>query len=270
VNGAPHRQVPVPGRGFRCDEEIVPLIAALNNLGVATLNSCQYNNRGRGTARRVWVQIPAADLSYLFDLLDRPAETADVESLSARIAPYYEPDDWKEYRADRCWHYDLHPGRGDDGQLLPVTVSVRFPYTDLAEVTARLAAAAATSRPHRPATAEPQHPDGWSDADLALLAGAPAQGLSMADVAARVGRSYSAVRSQAHRNKIRFPSRSGGAPWTAADDAILAELAPTTPYRDIAAQLGRSRQAVAIHAHHLGIKGRPASMFNQKPGPGRG
>jgi hypothetical protein len=39
------------------------------------------------------------------------------------------------------WHYDASVQR-ERRQLMPLTISIRFPHTDLAEVTARLRSAA--------------------------------------------------------------------------------------------------------------------------------
>lgn len=136
--------IQVPCLDFRCDEDIAELIALMNACKVETLLSCQDNNGGRGTVRRVWVEVDAADLNGFLLLLDQPGEAdADRESLSNRIAGEYEPDDWLAFREDRAWHYAADVSRCA-GEILPLAVHVRFPWTDLGEVVARLRAALAS------------------------------------------------------------------------------------------------------------------------------
>ena len=133
-----HRQRPVDGLGFAVDEDIVRLIGLMNACGVETVMSCQDNNGYRGSVRRIWVEMFAEDLEPFLALLDRPGEVeADLESLSNRIAAEYEPPGWEAFREDRAWHYAANVGRLD-GVLLPLTVGVRFPFTDLGEVVRRL------------------------------------------------------------------------------------------------------------------------------------
>jgi hypothetical protein len=79
-----HPQVPV--LHFHCDEDIAELIQLLNQLDIQTIMSCQDNNGGRGTTRRVWVQINDYDLHTFLAMLDRPGEAGDPESLSNGIA----------------------------------------------------------------------------------------------------------------------------------------------------------------------------------------
>jgi hypothetical protein len=134
-----HPQVDLPGWDITCDADIAPLIGAMNAAGVTTIISCQDNNAGVGAVRRVWVEIPAADLDLLLAMLDRPGDLG-IESLSNRIAPGREPrTGWEAFRDDRAWHYTADVGRYR-GRLLPLCVSIRFPFTDLPEVCARLAA----------------------------------------------------------------------------------------------------------------------------------
>ncbi len=99
-----HPQVPV--LDFECDEEIAELIELMNICGIQTLLSCQDNNRGRGTACRVWVEVFGQQLLPFLGLLDRPEETGDLESLSNRMAVDWEPTgDWIAIREERSWHY---------------------------------------------------------------------------------------------------------------------------------------------------------------------
>lgn len=131
---------PEGARAIEVDEELAQLITVMNAAGFQTLLSCQDNDRGRGNVRRVWVEIFADDLPRLLAILNRPEEVDDYESLSCRIASEYEPEDWADYRANRCWHYDLEVGRFD-GEIEDLGVSVRFLYSDLDEVVSRLRAA---------------------------------------------------------------------------------------------------------------------------------
>lgn len=48
-----------------------------------------------------------------------------------------------------------------------------------------------------------------------------------------------------------------GRPWTAQDEALLRELYPVTPTREVAAALGRSENAVGQRATKLGLKKAP-------------
>jgi hypothetical protein len=101
----------------------------------------------------------------------------------------------------------------------------------------------------------------WTATDLAFLVSAPSEGLSMAEVASQLGKTYSAVRCQASRLKLRFPRRNqhGGQQrlWTFEEDTLLREVAGESSFRAIGEQLGRSERAVAHRASRLSIEGRP-------------
>ena len=138
-----HPQVPV--LGFECDEEIADVILLMNNLGIETTMSCQDSNGGRGVARRIWVEIFPEGLLPFLSMLDQAGEAGELDSLSHRIAPRYSPRDPLEREAfdeNRAWHYTVHVGRYDDGELEPPTIGIWFPYTDLPEVVERLREAA--------------------------------------------------------------------------------------------------------------------------------
>ena len=136
-----HPQVPV--LDFECDEEIAELITLMNNFGIVTLLSCQDCMPYRNTVRRVWVETFGQVLLPFLNLLDRPEEVSDPESLSNRMAPLEEtePRDWEAFREYRKWRYSASLRR-INGQLMPLEVGITFPYTDLNEVVARLRAAA--------------------------------------------------------------------------------------------------------------------------------
>jgi hypothetical protein len=150
-----HPQVPV--LWFKCDEEISELITLINRCGATTANSCQDNGGGRGAVRRVWVEIFGERLLPLLGLLDRPEETGNRESLSNRIAFDWEPDDWQAFREDRSWHYTATVER-TGGELMPLRISIRFPYTDLPEVVARLRSAAREIAGYQPDDEQPPAP----------------------------------------------------------------------------------------------------------------
>lgn len=126
---------------FECDEEIADLITLMNYCGIRTVNSCQDNRGNRGMARRVWVEILAEDLLRFLSMLERHDEIGDPESLSQRTTGELYPDDREDYDENRAWHYKAHVSRYD-GELKPLTISIRFPYTDLPEVVERLREAA--------------------------------------------------------------------------------------------------------------------------------
>jgi hypothetical protein len=136
-----HRQVKVPGYGFSCDRDIPELISLMNQLGIHTLRSCQDNNGGRGTVRRVLVMIFAEDLLTFLDIIDQPGDchVDGLYSLNSRIADSgAEPAvGWQDYRDNHRWHYALHINR-TPGQINPPMVSIRFPHIDLGAVTDRL------------------------------------------------------------------------------------------------------------------------------------
>ncbi len=136
-----HPQVPV--LDFQCDEEIAELITLMNDLGIVTLLSCQDSERRRGTVRRVWVHTFGQVSLPFLGMLDKPGEAGDPESLSNRMAPQEEtePRDWEAYRENRAWHYEAS-FRRINGQLMPLEISIRFPYTDLPVVVERLREAA--------------------------------------------------------------------------------------------------------------------------------
>ena len=134
-----HPQVPV--LWFTCDEELADLITLMNYCGIRTILSCQDNRSNRGMVRRVWVEIPGENLLSFLAMLDRPDEVSDPESLSHRMATEVDTDDWEAFREDRAWHYTADVDR-TDGELEPLKISIRFPYTDLPEVVTRLRSAA--------------------------------------------------------------------------------------------------------------------------------
>src|ERR1700728_838307 len=74
-------------------------------------------------------------------MLERPDEVGDLESLSHRTATEKLPADWGPFRNNRAWHYEALVQRAN-GQLVQLSISIRFPYTDLPEVVERLRAAA--------------------------------------------------------------------------------------------------------------------------------
>ena len=132
-----HPQVPL--FYYTCDEDIADLISIMNYCGIHTINSCQDNRLNHGNVPRVWVEILGQDLMRFLAMLDRPGEADETESISRRMMPEPRPD--PDYQENRAWHHKPLIQRVD-GMLAPLTMSIRFPATDLPEVVARLQAAA--------------------------------------------------------------------------------------------------------------------------------
>jgi hypothetical protein len=139
ITGLTTKHPQVPMFYYTVDEDIAALISIMNYCGIHTINSCQDNRHTRGNVPRVWVEILAEHLLLFLSMLDRPDEADDTESLSRRITPERYPDE--DYQENRAWHHQ-HLIRRVNGQLIPLTMSIRFPATDLPEVVTRLQAAA--------------------------------------------------------------------------------------------------------------------------------
>jgi hypothetical protein len=137
--GRPHHpQVYVRTPGVYIDEDIAELVALVNRHGCVTQMSCQDDNGGVGSVRRIWLDFRAsASVARFVKLLDDPAEAGDPESVSNRLATTTVPDDWRAFRENRQWHYTTRTERFG-GRIHAGAISVRFPYTDLAEVVRRL------------------------------------------------------------------------------------------------------------------------------------
>ncbi len=132
-----HPQVPM--FYYTCDEKIADLISIMNYCGIHTINSCQDNRGNRGDIPRVWLEILGQDLMRFLAMLDRPGEADETQSISRRMMPEPRPD--PDYQENRAWHHELLIQRVN-GMLAPLTISIRFPATDLPEVVARLRTAA--------------------------------------------------------------------------------------------------------------------------------
>jgi hypothetical protein len=129
----------VPLFYYTCDEGIADLISIMNYCGIRTVNSCQDNRGNRGDFPCVWVEILGQDLMRFLAMLDRAGEADETESISRRMMPEPRPD--PDYQENRAWHHKPLIQRVD-GMLAPLTMSIRFPDTDLSEVLARLRTAA--------------------------------------------------------------------------------------------------------------------------------
>ena len=134
--------------GFEVDEAIADMILLMNRMGVPTTNSCQDDwggaSRRPDAARRALVCTWSWALPNLIALLDEPAELADLDSLSNRIAPERVPykdffDD--DFDLDRKWHYAIRVHR-TEGTAVPDRLDIRMPVTDVDEVVRRLRMAA--------------------------------------------------------------------------------------------------------------------------------
>ena len=147
MNDTEHPQVTTK-LGLDVNEAIADMILLMNRLGIPTTNSCQDDwgdtPRCAGTARRAWVCTWTWALPTLIALLDVPAELADLDSLSNRIAPERVPykdffDD--DFDLNRKWHYAIRVHR-TDSKPVPDRLDIRMPVTDVDEVVRRLRMAA--------------------------------------------------------------------------------------------------------------------------------
>lgn len=136
--------------GVPIDREIAPLIRALWELEIATLNSCQDNHG------RVWIEFAsAADAE---DFLDRVAVyEGELDTLYNRIRGEWEPLDYENWRERDAWWYSALPHDLSVDQELTeddeieetctgppqfiFSVSVRFPRRDLPSVVERIGSA---------------------------------------------------------------------------------------------------------------------------------
>ena len=121
---------------FTCDEEIAQIIKLINHCGTTTINSCQ-DNRLTGATSPGCGGDPAEGL-----LRSSGCSTADEAGDRRKASP---PDSARtvpnrDFERSRL---ALH-ARDErvNGELAPLTISIRFPYTDLPEVVARLRSAA--------------------------------------------------------------------------------------------------------------------------------
>ena len=143
ITGQPTEHPQVPLFYYTCDEEIADLISIMNYCGIHTVNSCQDNRGNQGRVPRVWVELRAQDLMIFLAMLDQPGEAGELDSLSNRMVPAHYPattdEPWArvDFEENRTWHYKASVQRVK-GQLAQLTMSVRFPDTDLPEVVARL------------------------------------------------------------------------------------------------------------------------------------
>jgi hypothetical protein len=147
--GTGHKQVPVAWRGRRAlvDEGIAPLIEALWQADLETVNSCEENRPGNA-----WVQfLTAEDAATFLNIVAEYEEGVDV--LYNRMHPRWRPLDGSELSAPD-WEYDALPEDGgivwdeDEGGDVDewhtgrndffFSVSVRFPRADLPVVLGRL------------------------------------------------------------------------------------------------------------------------------------
>src|SRR5260221_8028662 len=97
VTEHPQTRIRIDGEDVDVDADIAGLIVAMNEAGIWTFLSCQDNNAGRGSVRRVWVHIAIHQIEDLINLVTSPGELDDLESLSSRIATEYLPDDGEQY-----------------------------------------------------------------------------------------------------------------------------------------------------------------------------
>lgn len=134
VNG--HKATPVRlidvGPVVLIDNKIFDLVVALNELGLYTIMSCENNISGR-----VWIQFAKSDYaSNLIALVARNSPKLKNKALLASTQRYDEhPDRWKV--RGRWWvDSNVHTHeRKDSGLWVAVRTSIRFPRTQLQEIT---------------------------------------------------------------------------------------------------------------------------------------
>lgn len=97
----------------------------------------------------------------------------------------------------------------------------------------------------------------WTDERIALLRGLAGQGMTAAQIAARMEKSASSVRRAASRFKVRLKPEIAHVTWTRAEDLIVADsLAAGMTARQIATQLLRSERAVFMRISTLRRRGK--------------
>jgi hypothetical protein len=92
----------------------------------------------------------------------------------------------------------------------------------------------------------------WTEADDAFLCENYVT-MRPEDIGAKLGRSAVAVGLRGRKLGLRKPHGAFGKSWSDADEAFLRENYLTMPIRQIAGTLGRSYQAVTVHAGKLGL-----------------
>jgi hypothetical protein len=143
-----HKQVEVQWRGMRrqIDEELAPLILALWQAGIDTVNCCQENFPGIA-----WIEFLSTHDAKEF--LDRVAVYPDEEDYRRANGPETLYDRVIGRGSEGDWRYDLHPfDFGVDEEIVndevvetcigpadfEFSVSIRFPRTDIPLILERL------------------------------------------------------------------------------------------------------------------------------------
>ena len=131
----PTQTVDLYGQPTQIDEEIVPLIKAMHEVGIQTMQSCQ-NMDGR-----VWIQLgDVDDLSTLMSAVT--IYDQDPDSIFERLTDWeVGAPHWDE--SPRNWRYTISPYPLDgNGDVWPAkwsfTALVEFPPSDLPEVSRRV------------------------------------------------------------------------------------------------------------------------------------
>jgi hypothetical protein len=153
-----HRTVEVliDGEPTRIDEDLGPLIAALNAGGLRTISCCQQSLDGY-----THVDFDSVDDAAVFLSMVAAEFSTDYESLWNRVTRDGEPEnDWERFRRTRMWRYSAsatdfsvrHQGVGEGRTLVrdrpaafDFSIGVAFPPSDIPEVTRLVVAAAASS-----------------------------------------------------------------------------------------------------------------------------
>jgi hypothetical protein len=139
-------------REAHVDAALADLILACWQADWDTMNSCQ-----EGVDGRVWIQFVFPHDAEQFCTVSAGGYDPDLESLYNRVCGEWEPADWETFRTERAWRYDCGPMDlaapeydeatetlrdampGTPAEIV-LNMSVRFPPSDLAEVTRRVQA----------------------------------------------------------------------------------------------------------------------------------
>jgi hypothetical protein len=127
------------------DEDLAPLIAALQTAGFQTVTCCQGDP---GERARIEFADPGDAAGFL--AIAGQEFNTDYESLWNRAFRYDEPeDDWERFRAERLWECSASPrdwsvvrdsagklARVEDAAAVDFTITVMFPRDDIPALTA--------------------------------------------------------------------------------------------------------------------------------------
>lgn len=96
----------------------------------------------------------------------------------------------------------------------------------------------------------------WTERDRERLVEYLNQGMNHVEIAGRLHRSTNSIRQYCCRHKISSPLATK--PWTEEEVRILRKMAPNHTLEEVTERIGRTRNAVYLHALGLGLKFAPA------------